>query len=397
MPPIARTPFAKRHNSILTILQRSAEDLTKRSGDHGYIAKPAHFSPGVLFVFCLLGASLALLVWWLFIRRSGFIWRDYDWAEYKASVLRRPQERPDDAITVFSDGTARKGGPQGSSVGARTVVLGELDTTYTKSYVAHEKPWGPRDLPVSGEKKRGLLGSVWGKVEGSVWGRLRGGGPPDENDTVVQRQKSLRRSTHRNSRRHRSHKHPRHHREEPEPSEVSTQLPAPPLTDITSSSAAAPVRKPTNKNRGKSVRQSRREPSYSVGDDRGGGRYQRHTRTRSAEAEESSSESSDSSTDTSTDSSSDDSSSDDESEIGPSEIGMAKGNKVYHHTISDERRFWGNAGPVERNGGGAGGTYGGGAPALMPGPGPSRGRGYRAGSVGSLSSDGSVRSSKAGR
>jgi hypothetical protein len=404
-------PIPPRQDDISFPLLARTLSLLKRASDHGHISRPQKIGPGVLVVFCLLGASLGLIAWWLFIRRSGFIWRDYDWAEYKASVLRRPEERPDDAITVFSDGTARKGGPQGSSVGARTVVLGELDTTYTKSYVSQEKPWGPRDLPAGKNgKKKGLIGTAIDDVAESVLGRLRGGGPPGENDTIVQRNKSLRRSRHRNSKRERHHKshhksrrHRHHHDED---TDVDTQLPAPPLTDLTTSSAAAPAplprksqpaRVPSKRQRST---QRHREPSYAIGDDRAGGgaRYHRHRRTESAAAaeESSSSDSSDTSSDDSSTDSDDDSSSEEESEIGPSEIGMGQGNKVYHHPITQDRMFWGNARPVERNGGGAGGTYGGGVPALMA-PGPSRGRGYRAASVGSLSSEGSVRSSNAGR
>jgi len=395
--------------SLLPLTSRSVallrRAIVERAADHGNIAKPSKLGPGILFVFCLLGASLGLLAWWLFIRRSGFIWREYDWAEYKSSVLRRPEERPDDAVTVFSDGTARKGGPMGSSVGARTVVLGELDTTYTKSYVAKEKPWGPRDLPGKGttgggSKGGGGLMGVWGKVEGSMWGKLRGGEPSD-NDTVVQRAQSLRKSKHR-SRRHKSKRERGERRPQPSGpagrSYADDERPAPPLTDITRSSEAssssqppppprAPqpsARRPARVSTRSGKAPVKREPSYAVGDDRAA-HYHQHRRTQSRRVVEESSSSEETS---SSDSSSEDDSSDDESDLR-SQIGMAKGNKVYHHPISQDRVFWGNARPVERNGGGAGGTFGGGAPALMP-------RGYRAGSVGSLSSEGSVRSSHVG-
>jgi hypothetical protein len=303
-------------------------------------------SAGVLVVFCLIGGSLGLLVWWLFVKRSGFVWKSWDWQDYKASVLRRPEERPDDAITVFSDGTARKGG--GSSVGTRSVVLGELDTTYTKSYVRKEKPFGPRP-----EKKRGLLESVWG--------RLRGG-EGDDADTQVMREKSLSRGRYTNDL-------------EDGGSFVDRQRPAPPLTDITSSDT--PLRKPsrftTRARRAKTVKKT----NYVPGN---GSRGNYKPESESTDEDSSSDESS----------SDEETSSDEESELDRSQLGMAKGNKVYHHPISQDRVFWGNARPVEKNGGGAGGTYGGGAPALMP-------RGYRAGSVGSLSSEGSVVSSNAGR
>ena len=402
LPDTSSTSFTSRS---VTLLRRA---ILERAADHGNIVKPGELSAGILFVFCLLGASLGLLAWWLFIRRSGFIWHDYDWAEYKSSVLRRPEERPDDAITVFSDGTARKGGPMGSSVGARTVVLGELDTTYTKSYVAKEKPWGPRDLPskgITGGRKKGgggFMGSVWGKVEGSMWGKLRGGEPSD-NDTVVQREKSLRKSRHR-SRRHRSKREQREHRAPPseftEGSYMDNERPAPPLTDITRSSEASSsthqppyprvsqpsVRRPARVSTRAGKAPVKREPSYAIGDDRAA-HYHQHRRTQSRSAGKESSSSDD--TSSSSDSDSEDDSSDDESAL-QSQIGMAKGNKVYHHPISQDRVFWGNARPVEKNGGGAGGTFGGGAPALMP-------RGYRAASAGSLSSEGSVRSSHVGK
>jgi len=307
-------------------------------------------SAGVLVVFCLIGGSLGLLVWWLFIKRSGFIWKSWDWQDYKSSVLRRPEERPDDAITVFSDGTARKGG--GSSVATRSVVLGELDTTYTKSYVRKEKPFGPRP-----EKKRGLFGSVWG--------RLRGG-EGDGADTQVMREKSLSRD--------------RYADLEDGGGFIDKQRPAPPLTDITASDT--PLRKPSRvTTRARIAARARSMAAKKTGYVPGGGSGGKYKSESEGTDEDSSSDES---------SSDEETSSDEESELDRSQLGMAKGNKVYHHPISQDRVFWGNARPVERNGGGAGGTFGGGAPALMP-------RGYRAGSVGSLSSEGSVVSSNAGR
>jgi hypothetical protein len=375
--------------SFVSLLRRALEPRTST----GAYTKPSNIGAGVLVVFCLIGGSLGLLAWWLFIRRSGFIWRASDWQDYKASVLRRPDERPDDAITVFSDGTARRGG--GSSVGARTVVLGELDTTYTKSHV--EKLWGPRDQPgKDSPRKKGLLETVWSDVKGSVWGGLRGG-EPSESDTIIQREKSLQRERSRRRRHHRRRSTRRKEsrrkeswRKEEIPSEVSDmpvdrQRPAPPLKNLTKSTVRRPARASTRAGKATVTRES----SYAVGGDKTA-RYHRHQRTRSAVTEESSDESSSSSDSSSSSEESD--SDDDDSTIDQSQLGMAKGNKVYHHPISPEHVFWGNARPVERNGGGAGGTFGGGAPAVMPAP-----RGYRAASVGSLSSVGSVGSSNAGR
>lgn len=398
----ALLPRAGEAISAISSLARRAV-LEARSGSGAY-ANPRNMSAGVLVVFCLIGGGLGLLVWWLFIRRTGFIWRSSDWQDYKASVLRRPEERPDDAITVFSDGTARKGG--GSSLGGpRTVVLGELDTTYTKSRI--EKPYGPygpREMG-SGSKRTGLLMTAWSDVKGSVWGKLRGG-EPSEHDTVVQREKSLRRERSRRRRRERrermeeteetrarerrGHKQRVVSESEASSSFVDTQRPAPPLTDITADSRPSGPRRPARAPTKAGKAAISREPSYAPGDDKEAStaRYHRHRRAQSHVEEESESESSSDSSDSD---SSDESDSDDDS-IDQSQLGMAKGNKVYHHPISAERVFWGNARPVERNGGGAGGTFGGGAPAVMPAP-----RGYRAASVGSLSSAGSVRSSNAGR
>lgn len=376
-------------------LLRRALEIVRRSTSAGNYVRPKTFNAGVLVVFCLIAGSLAMLVWWLFVKRSGFIWRASDWQDYKASVLRRPDERPDDAITVFSDGTARRGG--GSTVGTRTVVLGELDTTYTKSYVSTEKPYGPRSLPTSrvmAKKNKGILESVWGRSE-SMWGRLRGGARSDiRTEAEPQRVPERRRSSRRRSRRHDSRRrssrrrHRRHRKEEEEAerkttadSFVDNQVPAPPLTNLTNSDAG--VRMPTRAGKAAVTR----EPSYVAGDDRGGARYHRHYRNQSA-VEEESSDSETTSDESSTDDDSD-SDGDDVSELDQSQIGMAKGNKVYHHPISKERIFWGNAQPMERKGDGAGGTFGGGVPAIMP-------KGYRAGSVGSLSSNSSVGSSNAG-
>ncbi|KAI5820872.1 hypothetical protein BZA77DRAFT_300134 [Pyronema omphalodes] len=413
-----------------SLLRRSLEPRRPSEGNY---TRPGKMNGGVLVVFCLIGASLGLLVWWLFIRRSGFIWRKYDWADYKASVLRRPQDRPDDAITVFSDGTARRGG-SGSSVG-RSVVLGELDTTYQKSYVAGEKPWNAHLPPPP--KQPSLISAAYRDVKDSVWGKIRGG-DRSENDTVVQRERSLRRERSRRRRREkRDRERGKQHQEEQSPIEmrkqnyrpydaqqyrneeteteistafVDTQRPAPPLTGMSHSNIQPPPlhrprgsrSQPTRtQTRGQRVQRPERastragkaparEPSYRPGDDHANTRYHRAHNRNNSQAVPSESES-----DTDTDSDTE-SSDDDDSTIDQSQLGMAKGNKVYKHTISPEQTFWGNARPVERNGGGAGGTYGGGAPALMPSSSKAP-RGYRAASVGSLSSDGSVRSSNAGR
>ena len=250
--------------------------------------------------------------------------------------------------------------------------------------------------------------TAWSDVKGSVWGKLRGG-EFSEHDTVVQREKSLRKER---SRRRRRERHERmeetegtegragrgHRQRVASESEVSsfvdTQRPAPPLTDITADSRSGGLRRPTRAPTKAGKAAISREPSYAPGDDKAAtaARHHRHRRGQGRMEESSESESSSDSSDSDSSDSSDASDSDDDDDsIDQSQLGMAKGNKVYHHPISADRVFWGNARPVERNGGGAGGTFGGGAPAVMPAP-----RGYRAASVGSLSSAGSVRSSNAG-
>lgn len=351
-----------------------AHDLARRSA---YV--PARsLTAGILVVFSLLGASIGLLVLWLFVRKGGFIWKDTDWEDYKSSVLRRPGARPDDAITVFSDGSTRRAG--GSSQGARTVVLGELDTTYTKSRVP--KTFGPR--PMNPGKKNGMA-SVWGAGE-SLWGRLRGGERRNDADTEVAREKEMRQDP----------------RSVPVESYVDNQEPARPRgwkPEDSDLSAHYPnmernqtvVRHPSKSaKRGKSTRKpSTRKVNHPP-----------PPRIVSPQSEYSSTDDSESDSDT-------DSDDDDSSSIDQSQLGMAKGHKVYAHHLPQETIVAGmNAGPVERNGGGAGGTYGNGVPvghlvpigsrAVVPTghhgqPGSSRG--YRKGSEGSLSSVGSMGSS----
>ena len=325
---------------------------------HGAHTKPKTFSPGVLVVFSLIGASLALLVWWLFIQRSGFIWRESDWDDYKSSVLRRPEERPDDAITVFSDGTTRRGG--GSSVGTRTVVLGELDTTYTKSMVErNEKPW------IAPQGGHSLLGKLAPKAEGSIWGRLRGGAR-SEADTDVVREKMRYQK-----------QHDIEEENETELSYADTEPVAPPLATL--------ARSQTHNKR--PMREQTREPSYAQGDDRAV-RYSRPSGQRPQYSggpqpkRIAASEHSESETD-----SDDYTDSDDEESM----MGLSKGTKAYHHPIGKEEKFWKPRGAIEK-GSHVGSAY----DSSNVGSSSNVGRGYRAGSVGSLSSVGSVGSSNAG-
>lgn len=373
-------------SSFIDEMQYVAIYIDPSAGVHGGLARRSAYVParsltaGILVVFSLLGASIGLLVLWLFVRKGGFIWKDTDWEDYKSSVLRRPGERPDDAITVFSDGSTRRAG--GSTQGARTVVLGELDTTYTKSRVP--KTFGPR--PMASKKKNGMA-SVWGAGE-SLWGRLRGGERRSDADTEVAREKEMRqdaRSIHTES--YVDNQEPARPRGwKPEDSDLSAHYPNMERNQTV-------VRHPSKSaKRGKSTR----KPST-----RKAAQPPPPKRVASPQSDYSSSD--DSSSESDTDSDDDD----DASSIDQSQLGMAKGHKVYAHHLPQETIVAGmNAGPVERNGGGAGGTFGSGVPvghlvpigsrAVVPtghhGQ-PSSSRGYRKGSEGSLSSVGSMGSS----
>lgn len=363
-------------------------DLAPRSGleprSSPYV-HPKSMSAGVLVIFSLLGASIGLLAIWLFVMKGGFIWKPTDWEDYKSSVLRRPGERPDDAITVFSDGSTRRAG--GSTAGARTVVLGELDTTYTKSHV--HKTFGPRPM---GKKKT----SVWGTGEGSIWGRLRGGGLND-NDTVVMREKEMRQVSNPHS--FVDKQEPARPRGwKPEDSDLSG------YPDL--SRGETTVRHPAK------VRHSKSRAAAAAPASRAG--RVKSTRThkpqkpppqpRRIPTPEEEYTSSDTSSESETESETD---SDDDS-IDQSQLGMAKGNKSYAHPLPMENILAGRSqGPIERNGGGAGGTYGSGVPVGHLVPVGSRavvhggsremvrgGKGYRKGSEGSLSSMDSIGSSR---
>lgn len=344
---------------------------------------PKSMTAGVLVVFCLLAASIGLMCMWLFVRKGGFIWKASDWEDYKSSVLRQPERRPDDAVTVFSDGSARRGG--GSSMGTRTVVLGELDTTYTKSQVMR----GPRvrTAPSSGEEnsRGGGTMAIFGEMWGNLFGRLRGGsgsgGHVSDVETEPPRQRRSKSKSKSKSKPHRK----RH---------VSADTRSVTTTEsfVDNQEPARPAGwKPEDSDLGGYPDMERghtviRHPPSAL---------KRDGTTRHARRAPEYSDDSDSSSDSESDS--------DESSVNQSALGMAKGTKVYSHPYVVGRQP-----PQERNGGGAGGTYGSLPPAphaanaLVPvstgmvhaprTPGSSR-VGYRKGSTGSLSSVGSMASS----
>lgn len=366
--------------SFFATLESSPSTLEGRNLEpRASYVKPKSLTAGVLVVFCLLGASIGLMVLWLFVRQGGFMWKESDWEDYKSSVLRRPAARPDDAITVFSDGSARRGG--GSTMGARTVVLGELDTTYTKSEVIR----GPRVQEIT-EKKgaKSVVGGLWAQAQ-DAFGRLRGG---DGDVAVIHRPRRVKRQT----------------READVRSVTTTE------TFIDNQEPARPAGwKPEDSDlggypdmtRGQTV--IRHPPSALKKSGTGASRNATRRRYQDNDSDDS---------DTSSSSSSD-SDSEDES-VTQSALGMAKGTKVYTHPYVIGRQ------PQERAGSSSGGTYGVLPPApqtsnaLVPvetrlvhvqtgmvhvprgrAPRNSRKKGYRKGSAGTLSSDGSMRSSNA--
>ncbi|KAG0634275.1 hypothetical protein HOY80DRAFT_538384 [Tuber brumale] len=365
---------------FFTTLESSPSALERRDLEpRASYVKPKSMTAGVLVVFCLLGASIGLMVLWLFVRQGGFMWKDSDWEDYKSSVLRRPAARPDDAITVFSDGSARRGG--GSTMGARTVVLGELDTTYTKSEVTR----GPRAKEHTEKKSaRSVVGGLWAQAQ-DAFGRLRGG---DGDVAVIHR-----------------------------PRRVKQQMREADIRSVTSVGTFIDNQEPArpagwkpedsdlgnypDMTRGQTV--IRHPPSALKKSGTGASRNVARPKYQDNDSD-------DSDTSSSSDSDSD---SEDES-VTQSALGMAKGTKVYTHPYVVGRQ------PQERTGSSSGGTYG----VLPPAPQTSnalvpvetslvhvqtgmvhvprggarrssRKKGYRKESAGSLSSGGSMRSSNA--
>ncbi|KAF8423540.1 hypothetical protein EV426DRAFT_700168 [Tirmania nivea] len=143
----------------------SPRDLAPRGSRPGAVS-PGTLSAAILTVFCLLATFLALLVWWFFHIKGGFLWRPNDWSDYQSAVLRRHDEISDDAITVFTDGSARRGGG-GSSAGARTEVLSAVWNDEQKLEAADRMTSisrGGRDL--------------WGEFKSRLGIGLRGGEAP---------------------------------------------------------------------------------------------------------------------------------------------------------------------------------------------------------------------------
>ncbi|KAF3914054.1 hypothetical protein AA313_de0201893 [Arthrobotrys entomopaga] len=64
--------------------------------------KPTDFSKGIIAIFAILGGAMAFSVWWFFMKKGGFVWREDDWDDYKSSVMRR---KGPDGKTISSGST----------------------------------------------------------------------------------------------------------------------------------------------------------------------------------------------------------------------------------------------------------------------------------------------------
>src|SRR5205807_922911 len=65
--------------SFFTTLESPSSALEGRDLEpRAPYVKAKSMTAGVLVVFCLLGASIGLMVLWLFVRQGGFMWKDSD-------------------------------------------------------------------------------------------------------------------------------------------------------------------------------------------------------------------------------------------------------------------------------------------------------------------------------
>ncbi|KAK6534966.1 hypothetical protein TWF281_006266 [Arthrobotrys megalospora] len=172
-------------DAILDLYTRSADSLMGTPIDaamsqslekrNPYV-NPKDFSKGIIAIFAILGGTMAFSVWWFFMKRGGFQWKEDDWDDYKSSVLRR---KGPDGKTISS----------GSTRAPETVVT---DLTYqtegTSDYAQTEKQsqaGGSR----SG-RSRGAPKAKWAKKPErsnskrsifSRWGRKRDHSPTSTN------------------------------------------------------------------------------------------------------------------------------------------------------------------------------------------------------------------------
>ncbi|KAK6362295.1 hypothetical protein TWF730_005991 [Orbilia blumenaviensis] len=107
MAPIAST----LKDALIDIYTRSADGLFSAPVDtamaqslekrNPYV-NPKDFSKGIIAIFAILGGTMAFSVWWFFLKRGGFTWKEEDWDDYKSSVLRR---KGPDGKTISSGST----------------------------------------------------------------------------------------------------------------------------------------------------------------------------------------------------------------------------------------------------------------------------------------------------
>ncbi|KAF3151534.1 hypothetical protein TWF225_003331 [Orbilia oligospora] len=98
-------------DAIINIYTRSADSLIGTPIDAAMAqslekrnpyANPKDFSKGIIAIFAILGGTMAFSVWWFFLKKGGFQWREDDWDDYKSSVMRR---KGPDGKTISSGST----------------------------------------------------------------------------------------------------------------------------------------------------------------------------------------------------------------------------------------------------------------------------------------------------
>ncbi|KAK6506682.1 hypothetical protein TWF481_005141 [Arthrobotrys musiformis] len=111
MAPTAST----LRDALVDIYTRSADSLLGAGSDSGInaamaqslekrnpYANPKDFSKGIIAIFAILGGTMAFSVWWFFLKKGGFQWKEDDWDDYKSSVMRR---KGPDGKTISSGST----------------------------------------------------------------------------------------------------------------------------------------------------------------------------------------------------------------------------------------------------------------------------------------------------
>src|SRR4051794_34758230 len=111
MAPIAFPSVSAIRDAVLNFYTRSADTIWGETVDNAMLGslekrssyvKPTEFSKGIIAIFAVIGGFMAFSVWWFFLKKGGFVWREDDWDDYKSSVLRR---KGPDGKTISSGST----------------------------------------------------------------------------------------------------------------------------------------------------------------------------------------------------------------------------------------------------------------------------------------------------